>query len=130
MLCFLPCSGFLCFTETQKKLDMANTAMRLQLEVNKAATEAGLLMLKQIQAVRTELAEEHRAALYLLQQLTESHAHAADLEGQLKIAKLEMATVQARAAILEEQLAAARTGPVATVEAHATVTGQQPASAH
>jgi DNA repair exonuclease SbcCD ATPase subunit len=124
--------------------------MRLQLEVSKSQTEAAILMLKEIQAVRNELAEEHRAALYVAQQLTKSQAHAADLEEQLAAAKAtakavraraaslqqllvaamaETAAVQAHAASLEQQLAAAHAGPVVTLQAHATDAGQQPASA-
>jgi hypothetical protein len=127
--------------------------MRLQLEVSKSQTEAAILMLKEIQAVRNELAEEHRAALNVAQQLTKSQAHAAGswhLEEQLAAAKAtakavrapaaslqqllvaamaETAAVQAHAASLEQQLAAAHAGPVVTLQAHATDAGQQPASA-
>jgi chromosome segregation ATPase len=119
--------------------------MRLQLEVSKTQTEAAILMVKEIQAVRNELAVEHRAALYLAQQLTESQAHAADLEEQLAAAKAkraaararavslqqqlaaakaETAAVRAHAASLEQQLAAAQAGPVMTLQAHATDAGQ------
>jgi chromosome segregation ATPase len=96
--------------------------MRLQLDVTRTSTEAGILMLKEVQSVRNELAEERLSAAFVAQQLTESRARAADLEGQLVAAKLKMAR-------LEQQLAAAQAGPVGTMQAHGTDVGQQPAPA-
>jgi chromosome segregation ATPase len=115
-LCFVAMSGFPCSTETQQELDRANFSMRLQLEVTRTSTEAGILMFNEIQAVRNELAAERRTALYVAQQLRASQARAADLQGQLVAAKLEMAS-------LEQQLAAAQAGPVGTMRTHATDMG-------